>query len=118
MIDGVWKSNNVKINQLNYVTGELKQDLFYLELHVLSEVNNQFVCRLIFNNNIKKEQSGHEFLLLNYNKDNKKVSGVDSNSYLEGYLENNKLHLISSGYDHIKFQKIKIITSYNTIFEK
>ena len=118
MIEGTWKSNNVKINQLNYETGELRQDLFNLELHILSKVNNQYICRLVFHNNIKKNESGHEFLFLNFNEKKKELSGIDSNSYLTGYLENNKLHFISTGFDHIKFPKNKFMTSYNTIFEK
>ena len=118
MIEGVWKSNNVKINQLNYETGELKQDLFNLELHILSKVNNQYICRIVFNNSIKKNESGHEFLFLNFNEKKKELCGVDSNSYLTGSLENNKLHFISTGFEHIKFAKKKFMTSYNTIFEK
>lgn len=118
MIEGTWKSNNVKINQLNYETGELRQDLFNLELHILSKVNNQYISRLVFNNNIKKNESGHEFLLLNFNEKKKELSGVDSNSYLTGYLENNKLHFISTSFEHIKIARNKFITSYNTVFEK
>jgi len=118
MIEGLWKANNVKINQLNYVNGHLNQSDWTLELHVLSKVNNQYICRIVFHNNINKHESGHEFLILNYDINDNSIKGEDSNSYFTGYLKNDKIHLISHGFEHIKNNKNKFITSYNTTFIK
>ena len=118
MIEGLWKSDNVKINQLNYENGEIKQNEWDLELHIVSQINNQYICRLVFHHIYNKNESGFEFLILNYNKNMNKISGADSNSYLEGYLKDNKIYLISTGFEHIKNLKNKYITSYNTIFTK
>jgi hypothetical protein len=117
-IIGLWKAHNVIMNDINYISGQLRHSQWELDLHILSKINNQYICRIVFHNLINQQESGHEFLLLNYDPDNQKITGIDSNSYLNGSIKNGELHLISTGFEHIKHPKNKFITSYNTIFIK
>lgn len=118
MIEGVWKSESVKINQINYVNGEIKYTEWNIELHILSKLNNQYITRIVFNNKLNKNQSGYEFMILNYDESENKIHGVDSNSIFNGVLKDDKLYITSTGLEHIKFPKVKFVTSFTAIFSK
>lgn len=119
-LEGIWVSENIKLNKLNYINGQYEFSNWNLELNILSKISNQYICKLTFINPINSNKSGMEFLLLSFDEKNNKIYGADSNSIINGSLDelNNELYISSTGIEHIKNNKHKFINSYETIFYK